>query len=94
MVVRRIELRSDRNQKGDKPEKVSFLDDVVQGKKSFGSSLWWVVGIIVALIIYHCIGAYQEQVSFQQLEKEEAMNCMYQFKAQDCNPLNLTDKCT
>ena len=26
-------------------------------------------------------------------EREAAMDCMYQFKTQDCNPLNLTDKC-
>ena len=31
--------------------------------------------------------AYQEQVAHKNVEKEQAINCMYQFKTEDCNPL-------
>ena len=93
MVAKRIELRTLKGNSGDDSDSgFSFKDiDVKRGK--FGGAAYWVVGIIIILGIYHCYETYQEQVENQSLEKEEAMNCMYQFKTQDCNPMNLNDKC-
>ena len=93
MVVRRMELRSFKGGNSDDSDGPMYAKEIVKKYRQFGPSLYWVVGIILALFVYNCYGAYQEQITFQNEEKEEAMNCMYQFKTQDCNPLNLTDKC-
>ena len=92
MPAKRIDLRTF---KGNNPEDsdIPQFKEMTAKYKKFGSSLYWIIGIIVMLGAYHCYGSYQEQLQNQSLEKEEAMNCMYQFKTQDCNPLNLTDKC-
>ena len=29
----------------------------------------------------------------EEAEQQEGMECLYQFKTEECNPLNLTDKC-
>ena len=29
----------------------------------------------------------------EELEQKQGMDCLYQFKTEECNPLNLTDKC-
>ena len=93
MVTRRIELRSYKGSNSDDSDGPINAKDIGRKYMKFGNSLYWVIGIIIGLFIYNCYGAYQEQITFQDEEKEEAKNCMYQFKTQDCNPLNLTDKC-
>ena len=93
MVAKKIELRTTRGQRGeDSDGRFSMKDFGINGKQ-LDASKFWIIGIIILLGTYHCYTSYQEQVRNQGQEREEAMNCMYQFKAQDCNPMNLTDKC-
>ena len=93
MVTRRMELRSLKGGSSDASEGPVQAKDIIKKCGKLSPSLLWVIGIILGLFIYNCYGAYQEQIVFQNEEKEEAKNCMYQFKSEDCNPLNLTDKC-
>jgi len=57
-------------------------------------NVWfWIMAITVVLIGFHLYDTYQEQVKLQEDEKAEGLECLYQFKVSECNPLNLTDKC-
>lgn len=65
----------------------------MKGDTKLGGSFTWIAAILVGLVAYHCYSSYQEQIKAEQLEQQQGMDCLYQFKTEECNPLNLTDKC-
>jgi cytochrome c-type biogenesis protein CcmH/NrfG len=89
MVARRIDIKS-RNGGDD-----LLTEGGIRSKetKKYSTAMYWVIAITVGLLLYHCYGTYVEQVGLEEAERNEAMDCMYQFKTQDCNPLNMSDKC-
>ena len=76
-----MELRSLKASHSEDSEGPVHAKEIMKTCKKLSPSLLWVIGILVGLFIYNCYGAYQEQIIFQNEEKEEAMNCMYQFKS-------------
>ena len=53
----------------------------------------WVIILVVGLLGYNTFNAYTEQMEIESVEETEGMNCLYQFKTEECNPLNLSDNC-
>ena len=53
----------------------------------------WIILIFVSLVGYHCYDAYNEQIKAEEMQQKQGMDCLYQFKTEECNPLNLTEKC-
>jgi hypothetical protein len=48
---------------------------------------------LIVLAGYHTYDAYNEQVMLEEEEKKEGINCLYQFRTEECNPMKLSDKC-
>ena len=94
MGARRITLRSSKEKIEDEMEEGFEGKSSVATKGKYRQALYCIIAISISLAMYHCHEAYVEQLEEEQTEREQAMNCMYQFKTEDCNPLNMTDKCS
>ena len=94
MVARRIELRSSSIQEDKELHEDPVMN--IKGKlqkPKIGASLLWIILIFSALLTFHSYNAYHEQVEEQEQEQKKGMECLYQFKTEECNPLNLTERC-
>ena len=45
-----------------------------------GSSFGWLILIFVGVVSFHCYTAYNEQLKVEEVEKQQGMDCLYQFK--------------
>ena len=96
MVTRRMELRSSKSNvvedaKETKEEQVQILKT---DKVKMRNSMYWMIVILFAFVAYHSHDVYKEHLKAQDIEQKEGMDCLYQFKTQECNPMKLSQKCT
>jgi hypothetical protein len=92
MVARRIRIE---RTKTEESESGSLLSKVIEeGDSGKGRMIPLVLVILLLLSGYHTYDAYQEEMRMEEEEKKEGLNCLYQFRTEDCNPMKLNDKCT
>ena len=47
--------------------------------------------VFVVFAAYHSFGVYRQEVEETEKLAKEGQTCLYEFKVQQCNPMNLTD---
>ena len=55
----------------------------------------FLIPLIIFLLFgsYHSYQIYQsDQITAKEMQ-EKGKNCLYEFKVQQCNPMNMTDEC-
>ena len=69
MVARRITLRSSKEKIEDESEDDFVSKGLISGKRKYRQAVYWIIAIVISLTMYHCHGAYVEQLEEEQKER-------------------------